>query len=53
MKLSAPKQITWIVAVVMLVLAIIFKVANVGFDAFWVAYCAGVLLAVATFVAGL
>lgn len=53
MKLSAPKKVTWIVAVILLVLALVCKIANVGFDAFWVAYCAGVLLAVATFITGL
>ncbi|MBR4421175.1 MAG: hypothetical protein IKS69_01410 [Erysipelotrichaceae bacterium] len=55
MKLSAPKQVTWIVAVVLAVLALLVKFA--GFAsltvAFWLALASAVLLVLATFFAGL
>lgn len=54
MKLSAPKKVTWICAVVLVVLAIIFKFANVAFvDPFWITLAGAVLLICASLFAGL
>ena len=55
MKLNAPKNVTWIVAVVLAVLALVVKFA--GFAsvdvAFWLALASAALLACASFFAGL
>ncbi|MGB8984006.1 MAG: hypothetical protein WCC12_19205 [Anaerolineales bacterium] len=55
MKLSAPKQITWIIAVVLGVLGLLgyFGLPVVGAFAFWLAFLGFAVLAVATFVQGL
>ncbi len=55
MKLNAPKNVTWIVAAVLAVLALVVKFA--GFAsvsvAFWLALASAVLLLCASFFAGL
>ena len=55
MKLNAPKNVTWIIAVVLAVLALVVKFA--GFAslsvAFWLAFASAALLACASFFAGL
>jgi hypothetical protein len=55
MKLSAPKQITWIIAVVLGVLGLLgsFGVPVVSGLAFWLAFLGFAILAVATFIEGL
>jgi hypothetical protein len=56
MKLSAPKQITWLVAVVLIVIGLIAQLVTIPFlstIAFWIVFVAAVLLAVATFISGL
>jgi len=56
MKLSAPKQITWIVAVVLGVLGLLgalFTIPVVTSLAFWIVFVALVLMLVATFIEGL
>jgi hypothetical protein len=56
MKLSAPKQITWIIAVVLGVLGLlgsITTIAGVSANAFWFVFIGFALLAVATLVDGL
>ena len=56
MKLSAPKNITWIIAVVLGVLGLIgtfVKIPVVSGAAFWVVFIAFAILAVATFIDGL
>jgi hypothetical protein len=55
MKLSAPKQITWIIAVVLGVLGLLgyLGLPVVGAFAFWLVFLGFVVLAVATFVEGL
>ena len=56
MKLSAPKQITWIIALVLGVLGLIGALFTVPFlttYAFWFVFVAFVLLLVATFIDGL
>jgi hypothetical protein len=56
MKLSAPKQITWIVAIVLAVLGLIgqlFSVPVLDVAAFWLVLASGVLLLVATYLPGL
>lgn len=55
MKLNAPKNLTWIIAAVLAVLALVIKFA--GFAslsvAFWLALASAVLLLCASFFAGL
>lgn len=55
MKLNAPKNVTWIIAAVLAVLALVVKFA--GFAslsvAFWLALASAVVLLCATFFAGL
>ena len=55
MKLNAPKQVTWIIAVILAVLALVIKFA--GFAsltvAFWLALASAVILICASFFAGL
>ena len=55
MKLNAPKNVTWIIAAVLAVLALVVKFA--GFAslsvAFWLALASAVLLLCASFFAGL
>ena len=54
--LSRPKDVTWIVALVLVLLAIVGKVGSVAAltqYAFWLAVAAAVLLLVATMVEGL
>lgn len=56
MKLSAPKQITWIIAVVLGVLGLLgtlITIPVVSGSAFWFVFFGFALLAVATFVDGL
>lgn len=56
MKLSSPKQVTWYVALVLAVLALVgqFKiVAALTPYSFWLAFIAAALLLVATMVEGL
>ena len=55
MKLNAPKNVTWIIAAVLAVLALVVKFAgfaSVGV-AFWLALASAVLLLCASFFAGL
>lgn len=56
MKLSAPKQVTWVIAVVLGVLGFLGTFATipmVSANAFWFVFIGFALLAVATFVDGL
>lgn len=56
MKLSSPKQVTWIVALVLALLALVGQVGNVAVltqYAFWLALAAAALLLLATLVDGL
>ena len=56
MKLSAPKNITWIIAVVLGVLGLLgtfVTIPVVSGAAFWFVFIAFAILAVATFVEGL
>jgi len=56
MKLNAPKNVTWWVAVVVGVLGILGKLFTIPFvsdNAFWFAAVGFVLLALATFLKGL
>lgn len=56
MKLSAPKQISWLIALVLGVLGLIGALFTVPFltnYAFWFVFVALVLLLVATFIEGL
>lgn len=56
MKLSAPKQITWIVAVVLGILGLLGALITIPFlstFAFWFVFVALVLMLVATFIEGL
>jgi hypothetical protein len=56
MKLSAPKQITWIIAVVLGVLGLLGSlttIAVVSANAFWFVFVGFAILAVATFVEGI
>ena len=56
MNLSAPKQITWLIALVIGVIGVLAYLVTIpvlsGF-AFWIVVVAWVLLLVATFVSGL
>ena len=55
MKLNAPKQVTWIIAVILAVLALVIRFA--GFAsltvAFWLALASAVILICTSFFAGL
>ncbi|MBN2119100.1 MAG: hypothetical protein JW730_21200 [Anaerolineales bacterium] len=56
MRLSAPKQITWIVAIVLGVLGLLgslITIPVVSGLAFWLVFLGFLLLAVATFIDGL
>ncbi|MEP6894446.1 MAG: hypothetical protein ABI986_02445 [Chloroflexota bacterium] len=56
MKLSAPKNVTWIIAVVLGVLGLLGTFAKIpvaSANAFWFVFIGFALLAVATFVEGL
>ena len=55
MKLSAPKQITWIIAVILGVLGLLgsFDMLGMGAFAFWLVFLGFALLAVATLIEGL
>lgn len=56
MKLSAPKNITWIIAVVLAALALLGKLVALSFITtygFWILLIAFVLLAIANFIKGL
>lgn len=57
MKLSAPKNITWIIAVILAVVALIAMITPISFIshtvAFWLLFVGFVLLAVANYVKGL
>lgn len=57
MKLSAPKKITWIIAVILAVVALIAMITPISFIshtvAFWLLFVGFVILAVANYVKGL
>ena len=56
MKLSAPKQITWIVALVLAIVGIIAQLVTIPVLsglAFWIVVVAVILLLVATYIDGL
>jgi hypothetical protein len=56
MKLSAPKQVTWIVALVLAVVGVIASLVTIPVLtglAFWIVVVAAVILLVATFIPGL
>jgi len=56
MKLSAPKQITWMIAVILGVLGLLGTLATIPLasaNAFWFVFLGFAILAVATFVDGL
>jgi len=56
MKLSAPKQITWIIALVLAVIGLIGVLVTIPFIteyAFWFEFVAAVLLLLATWLEGL
>lgn len=56
MRLSAPKQITWIIAVILGVLGLLGNFTTlpvIGGSSFWLVFLGFALLAVATFVDGL
>ncbi|MEN8098685.1 MAG: hypothetical protein ABFQ89_06375 [Chloroflexota bacterium] len=56
MKLNAPKQITWLIALVLVVLGILGQFVGVDILAnlsFWFMFIAAVLLLVATYLPGL
>jgi L-asparagine transporter-like permease len=56
MKLSPPKQVTWYVALVLAVLALLGQIGTVaalGTYSFWLALIAAALLLLATIVKGL
>lgn len=54
MKLNAPKNVTWIIAAVLAVLALVVKFAGLAAGAdFWLALASAVLLLCASFFAGL
>jgi hypothetical protein len=56
MKLNAPKQITWIVAVVLAVIGLIGHLVTIPVLtplAFWLVFVAAVLLLLATYLTGL
>ena len=55
MKLNAPKQVTWIIALVLAALSLLgkFVVAALSGAAFWLAFASACLLLVASFFAGL
>lgn len=56
MKLSAPKQITWLISVVLIVVGVVAEFVTIGFVTdynFWIMTIAAVLLALATYMKGL
>jgi len=55
LKLSAPKEITWWIAVVLGVVGLLVNagVLSLGINAFWLVAAAFIILAVATLVKGL
>jgi len=56
MKLSAPKQVTWVIAVVLGVLGLLGSLVAlpiVGGSSFWLVFLGFALLAIATLVDGL
>ncbi len=56
MKLSPPKQLTWIIAVILGVLGFIGTLTQIAFvspNAFWFVFVGFALLAIATLVKGL
>jgi hypothetical protein len=56
MKLSPPKQITWWIALILIVLGILGNlgtIAALGGYAFWLAAAGGILLLIATMTKGL
>jgi len=56
MKLSAPKQISWLIALILGILGLIGALFNLGFltaYAFWFVFVALVLMLLATFLEGL
>ena len=56
MKLNAPKNVTWFISLVLVVLGIVGKVASLGFItayAFWFVAAGAVLLLLATMLKGL
>jgi hypothetical protein len=56
MKLSAPKQITWLVALILGIIGLIAQLVTLGFlttIAFWLVLIALVVMLVATYLPGL
>ena len=55
MKLNAPKQVTWIIAVILVVLAIVVKFSSLASltVGFWLAVASAVILAAGSFFSGL
>ena len=56
MKLSAPKQITWWIALVLAVVGLIGKLVTISVIttyAFWIVFVAALLLLLATYLEGL
>ena len=56
MKLSAPKVVTFIIAVVLIVLALIGKLATIPFitaNAFWILFVGALILVLGSFLKGI
>ena len=55
MKLNAPKQVTWIIGIVLAVAALVVKFAGLASAdvAFWLAFVSAALMLCASFFAGL
>ncbi len=56
MKLNAPKQITWLISVALVVLGVIAEFVEIGVVSdykFWIVTAGAVLLALATYLKGL
>ncbi len=55
MKLNAPKQVTWIIGLVLAVLALVCKFSGLGGAeaAFWCAFVSAALMLCASFFSGL
>jgi hypothetical protein len=56
MKLSPPKQITWIIALILAIAALIGQIGNIAVlspYAFWLALISAALMLIATIVKGL
>lgn len=56
MQLNPPKQITWLISVVLVVLGVLAEFVNLGFVSdlrFWIVVASAVLLALANYLKGL